>query len=345
MSPARCHLPAAIRDERRVWGASCQLYALKSIRNWGIGDFTDLRLLTDCCAEAGADLVGLNPLHALYPNYPQHYGPYTPSSRLYLNVLYLDVEAVPEFAQCGPALDSVHSAAFQQEIHALRNRELVDYQAVAERKFRVLEHLYETFRRLHFEPETERGQAFRAFQAREGESLHRHTLFEALQEHVHLNSTDAKDWSAWPEPFRRAESPEVKEFEAAHRERVEFYQYLQWQAEAQLQAIHERADSHDLGIGLYQDLAVSVDRHGAETWSDPSLYATGVNIGAPPDDFSLTRQDWGLPPPLPQRMRETNYASFIQTLRRNMRHAGALRIDHVMGLMRLFWVPVGSQAT
>lgn len=345
MAPAHCYIPEALRDESRIWGATCQLYALRSIRNWGIGDFTDLRLLVDCCAEVGANLVGLNPLHALFPCFPERCIPYAPSSRLYFNVLYLDVEAVPEFAQCGPAADTVRSPLFQQQIQTSRKAELVDYREVAERKLRVLEHLYEAFRQLHLEPETERGRAFRAFQTREGDSLRRHALFEALQEHLQREGLDAKDWTTWPEPLRHPDSPEVKEFEAAHRERVEYYQYLQWQADAQLQAARKRADSHQLDIGLYQDLAVSIDRQGAEAWADQSLYATGISIGAPPDDFSPVGQDWGLPPPLPGRMQETAYASFIATLRHNMRHAGALRIDHVMGLARLFWVPSGSQAT
>ena len=341
VAPATCYQPPVLAGEGRVWGPSVQLYAVRSQRNWGIGDFTDLKAIMELCAGLGAGIVGLNPLHALFPHNPNHISPYSPSSRLFLNVLCLDVEAVPDFAECQAAAEQVRDPGFQARLRALRAEELVDYQAVAAAKLQILDLLYLHFRQ-HQLPAGERGKAFRAFQAEQGEPLRMQALFETLQEHFHALDPQIWGWPVWPEPFRDPASPQVAAFCAEHPERVEFYQYLQWQAELQLAAAGRRSRQLGLGVGLYQDLAVSVDRGGAEAWANQRLYALGAGIGAPPDDFNLNGQDWGLPPLVPERLRDAAYAPFIATLRHNMRHAGALRIDHVMGLMRLYWVPPGG---
>lgn len=340
--PDACYQPVALSGEGRVWGPAVQLYALRSKRNWGIGDFTDLRRLVDDCRESGANIVGLNPLHALFPHNPEHASPYSPSSRLFLNTLYLDIEAIPEFAECEAARQLVTAPEFQARLHALRTAELVDYPAVAAAKLPVLEQLHQCFRARHALPGTERGRAFQAFREERGEALYWHALFEALQEHFHAQNAAVWGWPLWPEEFRDPALPAVAQWASAHRERVEFFQYLQWQTDSQLAAVGQRSLELHLGIGLYQDLAVSVDRAGAEVWSNQRLYAVAASIGAPPDDFNLNGQNWGLPPMVPDALREAAYAPFIATLRANMRHGGALRIDHVMGLMRLFWVPAGG---
>lgn len=342
--PDQCYLPAAIADAGRVWGPALQLYTVRSRRNWGIGDFTDLRMVVERLAEHGTGVVGLNPLHALFPHNPRHVSPYSPSSRLFLNVLYIDVEAVPELVQSEAAQQVVYAREFQQKLDNLRAADLVDYPGVAAAKLAVLEILYQHFRAQHLAHESARARAFRAYQAHGAELLYRHTLYEALQEHFYRNDASVWGWPVWPEPYRDPQSPAVMEFAERERTRVEFYQYLQWQADQQLSAAGRRSGELGLGVGLYQDLAVSVDRGGAETWALQSLYALGASIGAPPDELALQGQDWGLPPLIPQRLTEAAYQPFIATLRANMRHAGALRIDHVMGLMRLFWVPPGKTA-
>ena len=341
--PARCYRPLAVENNGRIWGAAVQLYAVRSERNWGMGDFTDLATLLAQWGARGADIVGVNPLHALYPHNPEHASPYSPSSRCFVNVLYLDVEAVPDFSECGEARSQSRTPGFQSRLQALRDADLVDYAGVAEVKLPLLERCYAHFRQHHLERGTPRARAFRAHQAEHGPALRRHCLFEALQEHFHREDPQVWGWPVWPEAYRDPVAPEVARFAAAQAERIEFYEYLQWQAELQLAAVGRRAAELGLGVGLYQDLAVSVDRGGAEAWANQDLYAIAASVGAPPDDFNLRGQDWGLPPLAPERLRAAAYAPFVATLRANMRHAGALRIDHVMALARLFWVPQGGE--
>ncbi len=338
-APDACFQPPALDGDGRVWGPAVQLYAVRSRRNWGIGDFTDLYRLVEECGAAGASVIGLNPLHALFPHNPPHASPYSPSSRLFLNILYIDVEAVPEYTECEPARRKVAASEFQARLQTLRAAESVDYPGVAAMKRPILEELFEHFRSQHAARGTERARAFTAFREREGEALYRHALYEALQEKLHTQDPSIWGWPVWPEPYRDPRSPEVEQFADEHRSRVEFFQYLQWQADSQLAACGRRSLERQLGVGLYQDLAISVDRAGAEVWANQSLYVARASIGAPPDDFNLNGQNWGLPPWNPDELRESAYAPYIATLRANMRHSGALRIDHVMGLMRLFWVP------
>ena len=223
----------------------------------------------------------------------------------------------------------------------LRDSALVDYAGVAEVKSRVLNLIYARFRAGHLIPGSERADAFAGFRARGGAALRFHALFEAIQEHFFAVDAAAYGWPAWPEAFRDPGSPAVERFAAEHAERVEYYEYLQWQADLQLGAARARVLAR-LGVGLYVDLAVSIDRAGAEAWTHRRVLASGASVGAPPDAFNMRGQNWGLPPLIPHRLRAAGYAPFIDTLRANMRHAGALRIDHVMGLLRLFWIPEGG---
>jgi (1->4)-alpha-D-glucan 1-alpha-D-glucosylmutase len=340
--PPRCHQP--LRDDERVWGLSLQLYGVRSRRNWGVGDFSDLRELSVWGAQAGANLIGVNPLHALFPHNPRHASPYSPSSREFLNTIYIDVEAVPDFTTCGGARLIVEADDFQARLNALRNVEMVDYASVAQLKAIVLERVYRHFRKNHLQTETERGRGFRAFQAEGGSDLARFALYLALQEMLYAQDANCWGWPVWPEIYRDTNTPEVAAFAEAQVERVEYFQYLQWLAAEQLEAAGTAAKQHGMRVGLYQDLAVGVDLGGADTWANRDLYAIGARIGCPPDDFSLMGQDWGLPPWIPERLREQAYAPFIAMLRANMRGAGALRLDHVMGLMRLYWAPPNEDA-
>ncbi len=343
VTPDRCYCPPPLERGGRLWGPAIQLYGMRSEHNWGIGDFTDLAVVCEQSAASGAGIVGVNPLHALFPHSPAQASPYSPSSRLFLNVLYLDVEAIPEFHECEEALALVGSGDFQATLQRLRSSELVDYVGVAEIKARALALVYAHFRARHLAPGGARANAFAAFCRDGGDPLRHHALFEALQEHFFAIDGSVAGWHAWPEAFRDPRSPEVARFAAERAERVEYYLYLQWQAEMQLAAVAQRARKAGLSVGLYADLAVSVDRNGAEAWANQYVYASTASVGAPPDDFNPRGQDWGLPPPLPDRLADMAYAPFLATLRANMHHAGALRIDHVMGLMRLFWVPAGVE--
>jgi len=345
VTPKCCYEPAAVRSGGRVWGPTIQLYGLRSQRNWGIGDFSDLQAALSLWTRAGAGLVGVNPLHALFPHNPTHTSPYSPSNRLFLNVLYIDPERVEDLADCEAARTIVRSAEFQTKLAELRSADLVSYEAVAEVKLRVLEQLYACFRRAQLDPGTRRGKSFRSFQRRGGRALELHATFEALQETLSRKDSHLWGWPVWPEEFRDPDSPDIAQFRERNAERVEFYQYLQWQADLQLGAVGALSFELGTGVGLYGDLAVSMDPGGSESWSQQKLLATGVSVGAPPDELNPTGQSWGLPPYVPGRLAEAGFTPFIALLRATMRHNGALRIDHVMGLERLYWVPSGEVAS
>jgi (1->4)-alpha-D-glucan 1-alpha-D-glucosylmutase len=345
VAPRTTYRPQALQGEAGLWGTAAQLYALRSKRNWGIGDFTDLSRLLELSARAGANVVGVNPLHAMFPHNPAHASPYSPSSRLFLNLQYLDIEAVADYAECAEARALVESAPFQERLDALRRTDLVDYEGVASAKREALDLLYAHFRREHLARGSARAAEFHRFRAARGVALRRHALFEALQAHFHRNDAQIWGWPVWPEGFRDPESPPVAAFEREQIEAVELYEYLQWQADIQLGAVGGRSWELGLGVGLYVDLAVSIDRAGAEAWSEQKLYALGASVGAPPDEYNPKGQNWGLPPIDPVRLRDAAYEPFIATLRANMGHAGALRIDHVMALMRLYWIAEGDEAT
>ena len=341
--PAQVYTPDILAQGKRAWGLSVQLYGLRSSTNWGMGDFTDLASAVDWAGAAGADLLGINPTHALFPHNPAHCSPYSPSSRQFLNVLYIGIEAVPEFHDCPEAVAYMADPRFQTKLASLREADRVDYPGVADLKFTVLELLYQHFQAHHLAKNTRRGQAFRAYQRSFGQELYRFALYQALQAHFVASDAGCWGWPVWPEAFRRPDTAAVEAYAKANQERVEWFEWLQWLADEQLEAVKQTASQHGMSIGLYQDLAVGVDKSGAEAWMHGDLFALDARIGCPPDDFSPLGQDWGLPPWIPHRLKAAGYAPFIAMLRANMRHAGALRIDHVMGLMRLYWVPPGMR--
>lgn len=343
--PATCYQPAAIRADGRVWGPSVQLYGLRSRRNWGIGDFTDLRNLVDMAAEAGGGIVGVNPLHALFPDNPAHFSPYSPSSRSALNTLYIDVEALPEFHECAAAQALVAEPLFQARLRSLRAEELVNYPAVAAAKREVLDLLYRHFREAHLVESTVHAQEFLRFRENAGATLERLTRFEILQAYFRSADPLVWGWPVWPQEYRDPDSSAVAEFAAEHGAAVDFHAWLQWVADQQLGAVGRRSWRCGLGIGLYADFAVGVNPGGADVWAWQGVFANAAYAGAPPEAINLNGQDWGLPPFIPRRLREVAYAPLIEALRENMRHAGALRIDHVMSLTRVFWVPAGRLPT
>ena len=330
-----CHQPAVLAGGGRLWGLAVQLYGVRSRRNWGIGDFGDLGALLEFTAAAGGDLVGVNPLHALFADNPAHISPYRPSHRGFLNVLYIDVTAVPEFAAGAATRRRVASADFQRELAALRDSACVDYPGVAATKFAILRELFVHFRATG----GARAQAFAAWRTEQGAALEAYARFEAMQGHFRARDAAVWGWPAWPAEYRDPASPAVAAFAAAHAAEVDWHAWLQWLADAQLAACATRARELGMAIGIYQDLAVGADPGGAEIWSAQAVFADGAHAGAPPDEINLMGQDWGLPPFIPHRLRAADYRPLIDILRASMRHAGALRIDHVMGLMRLFWVP------
>ncbi len=337
VAPKTCYLPEEIADGGKMWGIATHLYTVRSKRNWGIGDFTDLAEVVDVAAKLDAAVVGVNPLHALFPQQPDRASPYSPSSRLFLNPVYLDVEAIPDFAECADARLAVEEMA--RDIEAARRPAFVDYDAVTKLKQGVLEILYESFQRNHgvLGKEDERKRDFMRFQEEGGDALHRFSIFEALSEHF-----DGKSWQDWPKSYRQPDSKAVVKFAKENKTRVQFFQYIQWQADRQLARAQQRATENGVSIGLYRDLAIGAAPDGAEAWSAQDVVVQDASVGAPPDPFNMLGQDWGTPPLHPHRMFEKAYEPFINIVQANMRHAGALRIDHVMGLMHLFWIPAGE---
>jgi (1->4)-alpha-D-glucan 1-alpha-D-glucosylmutase len=295
----RCYQPEVL-EKRRLWGFMVQLYGVRSERNWGIGDFTDLRKLIEISAALGAGVVGVNPLHATQGS------PYSPSSRHALNVLYIDVEALPGF-QGAP-----------KSLKRLRDAELVDYEGVRRAKLEALEKIFAKTR-----PRVKATGEF--------------PLFEALREKF------GGGWQSWPASFQNPKSREVREFQKKNATRVAFHAWLQQLAREQLEAAQRRAHELGMPIGLYVDLALGADRGGAEVWADQDAYAVGASCGAPPDEFNPRGQDWGLPPYSPRALRARAYRPFIALLRANMLPGGALRMDHVMALSRLWWIPQGAK--
>lgn len=342
VAPENCYKPQAVSDKNRSWGPTVQLYGLRSRRNWGIGDFSDLCSLVNLTADIGGSIVGVNPLHVLFPDDPGKISPYCPSNRCFINTLYIDVEDVPEFVECEDAQNLVASDSFQTRLKRLRAYEKVNYKEVSEVKHLVLSILYQYFRKHHMACKSKRARAFKIFCNEGGDALEYHARFEALQDHFSTKNPAVWGWPAWPEKYHEPKSQAVEDFAAKNRIAVEYFIWMQWLADEQLEKVGKQSLLHGLGVGLYRDLAVGVSPGGSEAWIWQNVLASGANAGAPPDELNYLGQDWGLPPFVPCRLREAAYMPFIEVLRTNMRYCGALRIDHVMALVRMFWVPARS---
>jgi len=340
VAPDRAYLP----DGLRAAGIAVALYGIRSERNWGCGDFRDLQGLIDWVADvAGGSFVALNPLHAIHNRRPYNTSPYLPNSVFYQNFLYLDLESIPDFAHCGRAQKLLIKSDVQQEIAALRDSEFVEYERVHALKMKFLKLLFAAFLRER-RSGSPRAQQFEEYRGREGEPLERFATYSALDEWIHRRNPQIWMWPEWPEPYRDPLSPETQAFRLKHWRLVLFYQYVQWQIDIQLAAAQQHARDKGLSIGLYHDLALATDRYGADLWAHRSYFAAGCRVGSPPDDFNPKGQDWAFPPPNSARHRESGYQLFIESIRQNCRHGGALRIDHVMRFFRLYWIPDGVAA-
>lgn len=337
--PASCYKQPAIANGRKVWGPSVQLYCLRSRRNWGIGDFSDLGMLVEKLADWGAHFVGLNPIHALYPANPESASPYSPSSRRWLNVAYIDVEAVPEF-QANTALKAeVASADFQRHLATLRASDDVVYTAVTQTKMVMLRKVFD-----QAVLTADRQAALDAFVAEGGDSLLQQATFDAIQASLYAEGQNAWGWPAWPSELQEYHLPAVAAWADAHAHDVAFFLYLQFVADEQLADADRRARAAGMVMGIYRDLAVGVSEGSTETWANRELYCTQASVGAPPDILGPLGQNWGLPPMNPGKLFELAYQPMIDLLRANMRSCGALRLDHVMALLRLWWVPPAESA-
>jgi 4-alpha-glucanotransferase len=307
VTPRACYL----RRGMRLWGWAAQLYALRSARSWGIGDLADLRDLAEWSASLGGGVILVSPLCAAAPGPPQQPSPYFPSSRRFLNPIYLSME------------DSPGMEALAASARALNQQRVIERDRVWQLKMQALARQWEQFAG---------HPAFEEYCREQGGALRQFAAFSVLAEQW------GADWHCWPAAGRNPHSPAIDRFAAEHARRLRFHQWLQWRLDIQLARCGER-------LAIMQDLPVGVDPRGADAWAWQDVLAQGINVGAPPDPFAAGGQDWGLPPFIPHRLRAARYEPFIQTIRAALRHAGALRLDHVMGLFRLFWIPQGAPAS
>ncbi|MBV8550464.1 MAG: 4-alpha-glucanotransferase [Acidobacteriaceae bacterium] len=341
--PDRAYLPERLANGGRTAGFNVSLYGLRSNRNWGCGDFTDLHGLIDWARQdVGFSLIGLNPLHALSNRVPYNTSPYLPLSMYYKNFIYLDIERVPEFAYSRAAKCAFGSARQQEKIRRLREAEFVQYEDVDRLKRRFLKLLYREFRRGATGPE--RAKAFREYCEREGDLLDKFALHCALDEVLHKQNRNLWTWRDWPAEFQSPDSQACQRFAREHAQLIEFYKYIQFAIEEQLAAAQAYAKEQGMEIGLYHDLAVATDSHGSDLWANREFYINGCRMGAPPDDFSPKGQDWGFPPPNTDAHGDNGYRLYRESIRKIVKDGGALRLDHVMRLFRLFWIPEGMEA-
>ena len=336
VAPESVYQPKLLANGGRMNGLTMHLYSLRSERNWGIGDFTDLLNLMKYAAEKKLDFVGINPLHALFTSKPAFASPYSPSSREWLNPIYLDIEKIGAFTYNEQLKNWLAQPKIRQRIAALRVTETVTYTAVWACKRDALHMAFNAFEQDTCEAAANERAAFEAFVLEKGKALQGFGLFEALDQYY--SRPGQVGWQSWPSEFHQPDGEAVEKFARSHEREIRFYMWLQWLCAEQLQEVNKAAAEYGVKLGIYGDLAVGVARGSADTWLNRQDYCMDVSVGAPPDPFSPTGQNWDLPPLNPLMLKHTGYEKFAHLLRENMRLYGVLRVDHVMALCRLWWV-------
>lgn len=339
ITPDTCYIPPEL-DKGRTWGLSVNLYAIRSSENWGIGDFSDLKRIVEWISKLKGGFVGINPLHALPNTKPYGISPYSPMSRLFKNFIYLDVESIPEVIDSGDIQTVIKSEHFIKELHELRTADLVDYEKTASLKEKILRMAFNHFYETHYSGDTDRYRDFKQYISDQGATIESFATFMALYEHM-KKSKNIYTWQEWDEGYYMLSNKAAQEFRNDNEKKILFYQYLQWLIDTQLKHVFHEARRNGMHVGLYYDLAIGSIGGGSDAWSFHDIIAVDAEAGAPPDDFSPNGQNWGFPPLNPEKLRESGYELFIQTMKNNMKYGGALRIDHALGLFRLFWIPHG----
>ncbi|MEO7217302.1 MAG: 4-alpha-glucanotransferase [Gemmatimonadaceae bacterium] len=342
VAPATCRLPTDMLLGNRVFGITANLYSVRSRSNWGAGNFGDLATLVTVAARNGAAFVGVNPLHALL-NRGCDISPYSPVSRLFRNPLYLDIDAIPELEHCEAAREHIASSRFREEVARLRAAPALDYEAVAALERPVLDALHRVFveRRAR---DCVRNAEYERYITTDDRALDDFATFCALDEYFRRDGSTDGDWRHWPAQYRDPRSHTIAEFRAAHVDLIDYHRWIQFELDRQLGAAAAHARTLGLPIGIYQDLAIGSAPTGSDNWAFGDLFANGATVGAPPDPLALQGQNWGFPPINPHRLASRRYDYWIALLRGAMRHSGALRIDHVLGLIRQFWIPDGKSS-
>jgi 4-alpha-glucanotransferase len=332
--PPRCISPREVLEGETSFGLTANLYTLRSATNWGIGDFSDLAELARWGASLGADFVGVSPLHALL-NRGHDISPYSPVSRLFRNPIYVDVTRIPELEYAPEIREQFAAPEFVAELAALREASHVRYEQVMAVKGLALARLHRVFLERSAHAGRDRAAEYAEFVARSDPAL---TLFATW---MAISEREGGDWRRWPESLRDSSGSAVAAFAREHETRIAYHCWLQFEADRQLALAAGIARRAGMRIGLYQDMAIGSGPSGVDTWAFPELFARGAALGAPPDPYAMQGQNWGLPPIDPGAMRRSGYQYFIQLLRNAFRHGGALRIDHILGFFRQFWIPDG----
>ena len=340
LCPDKAYQPEFLERDGKGAGIAVSVYGLRSDRNWGCGDFTDLQAFSDWAIDNGrVSFVALNPLHSIPNRQPYNTSPYLPNCSFYRNCLYLDVEAIADVQESSEARRLLTTDDIQGQFESLRKSEYVEYEKVSALKLRFLKLGFGEFLRKGGDPQ------FDSYVQGEGDLLDRFAVYCALDDVIHERDPDVWIWPNWPREYQDPESPAVAEFRQDQAELVLFYKWTQWHVDRQLAAAQEHAKAKGMAIGLYHDLALATDRCGSDLWAHRPFYVAGCRVGSPPDDFSPKGQDWAFPPPNSLAHRLDGYHLFAESIRKNCTHGGALRIDHVMRFFRLFWIPEGKDAT
>jgi 4-alpha-glucanotransferase len=335
-----------LQGDGRVAGIAVSLYGVRSKRNWGIGDLGNLKeVLTWAAEDLQASVVGLNPLHAIGNRTPFNTSPYLPTSRFYRNFIYLDIPAIVDYQDSPEAQEMVGAPETQRLLSELRASNTVQYEEVAGLKQKVLRHVFQTFLRNHWNRagrQSNRQQELQNYIDKEGGLLDNFATFCAIDSAMRSRHPEMWTWSQWPLEYQRPDTQAVREFHQEHWQEVLFYKYIQWQLEEQLVEAQDHARRLGMCIGLYHDLALAVDRFSADFWAYQDFFIAKLRMGAPPDAFSQHGQDWGLPLPNMEKLRETGYDLLVKEIQKNCAFAGALRIDHVMRFFHLYCIPEGE---
>jgi 4-alpha-glucanotransferase len=342
VAPDRCTRVADVAPGERIWGVGAQVYALRSPSDFGIGDMRGVVALAQQAATVGADVLALSPLHALFAADAHLSSPYAPSSRLFYNPLHADARALFGNVRVEQAAADAGVADLAAQLH---DRPLIDWSQSASAKMAMLRRLFADFSSAELAAPAQSSLAadFKSFRATGGELLENHARFEVLHAASLAGDPSAWSWTRWPKDWRNPDSGEVQSFAEQHQAEVTFHCFVQWIAERSIEAAQRAAEQAGMRVGLIADLAVGMSRAGSHAWSAQNEILTGVEIGAPPDLYNANGQNWGLTTFSPRALIAGGFEPFLQTLRAGLRHAGGLRIDHAMGLMRLWVVPVGAQ--
>ncbi len=336
ITPSRCYISPSIENDKKVWGFPLQLYSVKSKRNWGVGDFTDLLNMIKFAKNNGADVIGLNPLNTLFHDFPHVASPYSSISRLFLNPIYIDVENIGSLSKIKEVDTYFANSKLQKKLEELRKTHIINYPEVYKEKITALEHIFS-----HLDKDKNTKKEFEKYCKDKGTNLDNFATFQTLYEYMNKKGIEG-GYRAWEADYKKPNSKKTKDFKTKHKSRINFFKFMQYLAETQLGDASKLASDLEMGIGIYQDLAVGVNTNSAEFWGDSKNFFKKASCGAPPDVMNPQPQAWGLGAFSPLELKKRCYQPLVDIIRSNMKTSGALRFDHVMLLQRLFVIPDGK---